>query len=50
MKGSIRSSSTTGFTTTSIDLEIGIVPVSPVIWLAIGDNPQVAAELATFLL
>jgi hypothetical protein len=37
------------FTTTSVDLEIGDVPVSPVTWLATGGSPQVAAELAADL-
>jgi hypothetical protein len=37
------------FTTNSVDLEIGDLPVSPVTWLTTGGNPQVAAELAADL-
>lgn len=37
------------FNTPSVDLEIGDVPVSPVIWLETGGTPQVVAELATDL-
>lgn len=34
------------FTTPSVDLQIGDVPVSPVTWLRTGGDPRVVAELA----
>jgi len=37
------------FITPSVDLEVGDVPVAPVVWLETGGNPQVAAELAAEL-